>query len=205
MEPFLAFALGFGCLQAFTYLWVERRNRDAWVHDIDHARTEADLASGFRGDVHHRTQTYRGPCPDPRAPLPIRAIGLWSIGMGQMVVPGAFAAAVGVFFYGAGLLGIPGCVLAGRIWSLGPALLRAERTAPARARAVARFAYRLNACVVLVAVMLLAEPSLLGLGLFTLGYAVVSLLHASALEYAADVIEALWRRRGYSSGANSPQ
>ena len=205
MEPFLAFALGFGLLQASTYLWVERRHRDAWLHDVDYVRTEADLGSGFRGDTMGRAHAYRGPCPDPRAPLAVRAIALWSIGMGQMLVPGVCAAAMGLAFYGVGLLGIPGCILAKRIWTLGPALLRAERTAPTRARSVASFAYGLNVIVILVAVALMAEPSLLGLGLFTLGYAVVSLLHASALEFAADVIDNLWLDRGYSSGVNSPQ
>ncbi len=199
MEPFAAFALGFGLLQALTYLWCERRHRGAWVHDVTYARVEADLESGFRGDGSAAPQTYVGPERNPRAPLHVRAVALWSIGMGQMVVPGGFLALFGVVFYGMGLLGVPGVLLAGRIWLLGPALLRADPRAVERARATAVFAYWLNTVVLLAAaLMMMTDSDFIGLGAFTGAYSLVSFAHGYALERAANTLERHWVRRGYA-------
>lgn len=197
MEGFVAFALGFALLQAATYLWHERRNRQAWVHDVPYARAEPDLDSGFRGDSHLHEQAYVGPAQHPRAPLSIRATAMWSLGMGQMLIPGGAVALFGAMIYGIGLVGIPGCILAGRIWAIGPALLRAEPRAIARARSTARFARILNAVVLAVVACLLAIPDAEGLALGTAIYAGISLAHAAALDRAADRVEQLWVERGY--------
>lgn len=195
MEGFVAFALGFAVLQAVTYIVSERRHRGAWVRDVTYVEAEAAPGASFRGnDAAH---TYIGPELRPRAPLHIRAIALWSIGMGQMLIPGGLVAAGGAFIYGIGLVGIPGCFLAARIWALGPALLRAEPGVVHRARDAARFAFVLNAIVLAVAVLLGLDSELWGLGVFTGGYALVSVAHGIALQRAADTIEALWVERGY--------
>lgn len=203
MEGFVAFALGFALLQATTYLWHERRHRRAWVRDVPYARSEADLGSGFRGDSTHQEQTYLGPQRDPRAPLGVRVAALWSIGMGQMLIPGGAVALFGSMFYGVGLLGIPGCILAARIWAVGPALLRAEPRAVERARSAARFARTLNVFVLLAAALLLFEPEFAMLAAGTALYAGISVAHAQALDAAANRIEQLWMQRGYAP-ANLP-
>lgn len=199
MEGFVAFALGFALLQATTYLWHERRHRRAWVHDVPYARSEADLDSGFRGDGTQQDQAYVGPQRDPRAPLSVRAVALWSIGMGQMLIPGGAVALLGCMFYGVGLLGVPGCILAARIWAVGPALLRAEPRAIERARSAARFARTLNVFVLLGAALLLFEPDFAMLAAGTALYAGISVAHAQALDAAANRIEQLWIRRGYAA------
>ncbi len=197
MEGFVAFALGFALLQAATYLWHERRNRKAWVRDVPYARAEADLASGFRGDGPLHEQQYIGPQRHPRAPWSVRATALWSIGMGQMLVPGGAMALLGSMFYGVGLVGMPGCILAARVWAIGPALLRAEPDAPRRARATARSARVLNTVVLFVAGVLFLVPDTVGLAAGTTVYVAVSFAHARALERAADRLEQLWVARGY--------
>lgn len=201
MEGFVAFALGFALLQASTYLWHERRHRGAWVRDVAYARNESDLETGFRGDGGRREQTYVGPQQHPRAPLSVRATALWSIGMGQMLIPGGAVALFGAMIYGIGLIGIPGCTLAAQIWAVGPALLRAEPGAIERARSAARFARRLNAVVLIGVAVLLTMPDALGLALGTAAYAGISIAHARALEHAADLVEQLWLGRGYAADA----
>lgn len=198
MEGFVAFAVGFALLQATTYVWTERTHRQAWVRDVPYARAEPDLGSGFRGDGLHHSQAYIGPQRKPRAPLSVRAVALWSIGMGQMLVPGGAAALFGSMFYGLGLVGIPGCILAARIWAIGPALLRADPGAVQRARSIARFARVLNAVVLAVAFVLIASSDLAVLGVGIAAYAVVSLAHAHALDRAALQVEQLWVARGYA-------
>lgn len=200
MEGFVAFPLGFALLQASTYLWHERRHRKAWVRDVPYVRTETDLETGYRGRAHDRTQTYVGPVQHPRAPLSIRVTALWSIGMGQMLIPGGAVALFGTIIYGIGLVGVPGCILAAQIWAVGPALLRAEPGAVGRARAAARFARILNALVLVAVAVALTIPDALGVAVGTAVYAAISLAHARALEHAADRIEELWRSRGYAAG-----
>ncbi|MGH1348503.1 MAG: hypothetical protein ACRBN8_43555 [Nannocystales bacterium] len=198
MEGFIAFAIGFGLLQAATYLWNERSHRQAWVHDVPYARSEPDLESGFRGDGRVQDQTYVGPLQHPRAPWGVRATALWSIGMGQMLIPGGAMALVGCMFYGVGLVGIPGCILAARIWAVGPALLRAEPGSVHRARSAARFARVLNTIILVVVAAVLTVPEFMILALGTALYAGISFAHARALDRAADRVEALWVKRGYS-------
>lgn len=198
MEGFVAFALGFALLQASTYLWHERRNRHAWVRDVPYARIEADLASGFRGDSTHQDQAYVGPQRHPRAPWSLRATAMWSIGMGQMLIPGGALAVFGSMIYGIGLVGIPGCILATRIWAVGPALLRAEPSAVERARAAARFARVLNTVVLLAAGVLFLVPDAVWMAAGTTLYVAVSFAHAQALDEAATRIEQLWVARGYA-------
>ena len=199
MEGFVAFALGFALLQATTYLWHERRHRRAWVRDVAYARTEADLDNGFRGDGTRADQAYVGRQRHPRAPLGVRAAALWSVGMGQMLIPGGAMALFGSMIYGVGLIGVPGCILAARIWAVGPALLRAEPSAVRRARSAARFARTLNVFVLLGAALLLFEPDFAMLAAGAALYAGVSLAHAQALDRAANSIEQLWVGRGYAA------
>lgn len=196
MEGFFAFALGFAVLQAATYIACERRSRDAWVRDVAYVQAEAVPGASFRG-ADATAHAYVGPERHPRAPVHIRGIALWSIGMGQMLIPGGLAAAGGTMFYGIGLVGIPGCILAARIWALGPALLRAEPSAVHRARDTARFAFLLNAIVLVVAVLFGLDPDAWGGGVLIGGYGFVSIAHGIALLRAADTVEALWVERGY--------
>lgn len=198
MEAFVAFALVFATVQAATYIVCERGNRSAWVRDVAYVHAEAAPGASFRG-TEPAAHAYVGPQLRPRAPLHVRAVALWSIGMGQMLIPGALAAAGGTIMYGIGLVGIPGCMLAARIWGLGPALLRAEPTAVQRARETARFAILLNAVVLVVAVLVGLDPQAWGLGVFIGAYGLVSVAHAIALRRVADTVEALWVARGYDA------
>lgn len=196
MEGFIAFALGFAVLQAVTYVVNERRHRGAWVREVAYVHAEAVPGASFRG-ADAADRAYVGPELRPRAPLHVRAVALWSIGMGQMLIPGGLAAVGGAMMYGIGLVGIPGCILAARIWALGPALLRAEPGVVQRARDTARFAFILNAIVLAVAAAFGLDGDLWGLGVFLAGYGLVSVAHGIAMRRAADTIEALWVERGY--------
>ncbi len=200
MEGFALFVFAFAFANAATYLLCERRNRAQWAREVTYTHGERDPGAGYRGDGPQRLdRAYRGPSLDPRAPLGVRAVAMWSIGLGQMLVPGAIYALVGLYFYGVGALGIPGCLLAGRIWAIGPALLRADPRAVDQTRSIARFAVKLNVLVVAVALGLLFTQDMAGLGVFTLVYAGVSLAHAKALRWAGDQLEALWCERGYAA------
>ncbi len=198
MEGFALFALLFALANAITYVVAERRNRSQWVRDVAYTQSEQDVQVGYRADGSHSVESaYRGPCIRPRAPLGVRAVAMWSIGLGQMTVPGALAALFGLAFYGAGALGIPGCILAARIWSIGHALLRADPRAVERSRSIAHAAVVLNVVVLAVSALMLFSDDLLGLGVFMTAYAFVSLAHAAALWWAGGRVEALWCERGY--------
>jgi len=182
MLALLSFAALFAVGQAATYLVLERGHRNAWAHEVRFVpppRTEAP----FRGTGVEAP--YWGVCPNARAPWGIRAVALWSIGMGQMFVPGLAAACFGLMFWGVGLLGIPGCVLAMKIWRLGPRLLRAELGAVAEAVRVARFAELLNVLVLVSAAAMILSAEMVALGVFTAGYALLSLTHALALRWVS--------------------
>ncbi|MEM6292870.1 MAG: hypothetical protein AAGA54_16465 [Myxococcota bacterium] len=198
MEGFLLFAGFFAVLNAVTYVVCERRNRAQWSRDIIWRADDPGVHPTYRGGDVEGAAPYVGPEPNPRAPASVRGIAMWSIGMGQMLIPGAAAACFGVIIYGLGLVGIPGCILAARIWALGPALLRADPRAVEKSKSIARFAEVLNGVVLAVALVMLFEGGdLVPLALFTMAYACVSLAHAFAIRRAGEKVAALWATRGY--------
>ncbi len=198
MEGLLLFAGCFAVLNAVTYVICERRGRSQWSRDVVWRADDPGVHPSYRGGDVEGGAPYVGLEPNPRAPRSVRAIAMWSIGMGQMLIPGAAAACGGVMFYGLGLIGIPGCILAARIWGLGPALLRADPRAVDKSRRIARFAEVLNGVVLTVALVMLLEGSdLVPLAVFTMAYAVVSLAHAVAIRRAGERVAALWAARGY--------
>lgn len=195
----LAFPPGFALLNAITYIVAERRGRSQWVRDVPRIREHNVHGGAFRrGD--EGPQVYIGPEENPRAPWAVRAIAMWSIGMGQMFVPGFLLSMVGLLFNLSGVVAVPGLVLALMIWRLSPELLQAAPWAPSRARTAATYAFVLNA-IVLFAVPLLhaTMPDLWPIWVGTSVYAVVSIAHGFALRHAADLIEERWSERGDSS------
>lgn len=195
------FALVFGSLNAVTYILAERSSRTQWVRDVVTHQPASAQDDAFRAADDHGAE-YVGPQSNPRAPKDLRMIAMWSIGMGQMFVPGLLAGLFGLIVWGLGLVSIPGLILAMRIWRVGPALLRAEPTSVKRARSAARFAETLNVIIlVLMVVGLLAMPDVGFVWLGTAIYAMISLAHAQGLRHAASTVEALWVERGYDINA----
>lgn len=171
-----------------TYTISERRNRSRWFRF--ERRAVDDPAVPYRRPA-GATPT-RDVIADRRAPRAIRRTALWSIYMGQMAVPGGLLGLFGVFFgAGLGLLSIPGMILAVRIWRLGYALLRREPKAEQEARALKRFAIRLNLVAVALALALLPMfgwDEVAPLSVVLLVYAAVSFAHAAALGHCATLL-----------------
>lgn len=136
-------------------------------------------------------------------PMSVRvaAIGAW--GLGQMFLPGLALGLFGLIIM-IGVVSIPGLILAWKLFFLGKPLLHSERGTPERARSAAVFARVLNVLVILVtlgiwigsAVNVSYRPVIESLkqtsviALPTLLYAMISMVHASFLDRAADAVEA---------------
>ena len=184
---FAAFVAMFVLAAVTTYGGVERHYRSQWIR---YEHVDVDETTGvvpFRRD--DGPATYLAPVPESRAPFQVRAVGLWSIAMGQMAIPGGLLAAFGTLFFGMGLLGIPGVILAARIWRDGIRLLEADPRVVDSAKKTADFAFILNACVVgltMTLVIVDGGTEMLPLALLTLLYAGVSFAHAAMLRIAAD-------------------
>lgn len=192
-----AMLLGFIGLAGGTYVVVERRHRNNWVREMEYPVLEG--ASGYR-DEERVARSYRGPVPNPRAPLVVRATALWSIACGQAVVPLTLFSFIVALFIGIGVVGIPGCILLAKMWSLGPALLRAEPGAIHRARSTAWFAVNLSVIRVVV-VAFIFPTGIDAIEWALVGYSIASFVYAYGLFRVATSIEELWVARGHSIDA----
>lgn len=160
----------------------------------------------FRGFVRRGSSAYRAAevavWQAGKAPLAVRAAAITSFVLGQMVVPGALLALVGLLVLLASLSRDPepilvvlmlsaptGLYVAGALLSAGSAMLRREANASAQARRAARWALGHNVAL------------LVGLGACALGhlheallgpavYALVSIAHALLLLHAARALDA---------------
>lgn len=175
-----------------TYTICERRHRARWTRFEQ--RPDPHETSPFRDEA--------GPPPtrtvmvQQRAPKLIRTTALWSIYMGQMAVPGGMLGLFGLVFGGLGLIGVPGMILAVRIWRLGYAMLRRDHDAEHEARALHRFAVRLNAILIAFAcVLALLDDAFVGVLVVQVIYGAVSLAHAHAMKECAEVLAEDRRRR----------
>lgn len=176
-----------------TYTTAERRGRPAWR--LQTHTTVPSPGGPFRVDAGPAVTELR--VVAERAPPKVRMTALASIYLGQMAIPGALLGMFGVLFGGLGLVSIPGLILAVRIWTLGFKLLRRDPSAAAEARALRRFAIRLNvvACGIAVALPLLLDPDAILLTVVLLGYGAISFIHANAMGDCAELLEADARRR----------
>ncbi len=118
------------------YLACEQGGRERWRQVV-----AGQVASG-------PAAPFREPSWVPefhrQAPRAIRIAAYSCLFLGQMFVPGLIAAAVGVFAYGIGLVGIPGLIVAARLFGVGMDLLDHRVGTAERARRAARLAKQLN-------------------------------------------------------------
>lgn len=129
-----------------------------------------------------------------RAPTVVRMAAASSFVLGSMFVPGLVWALFGLLAAGAGLLGIPGLVVAARLWGAGHALLAGLREGAVSAARAARFSLWFNVFLVLATSATLAlagEEEARYLAVFTLAYATLSIAQALLVLRAAYVVAAL--------------
>jgi len=121
---------------ALMYMACEQGGRDRWRQVV-----AGEVASG-------PTAPFREPTLVPefhrRAPHSIRLVAFSSLFLGQMFVPGLIMAAIGVFAYGVGLIGIPGLIVAARLFGVGMDLLDHRAGTVQRARRAVRLSKQLN-------------------------------------------------------------
>jgi hypothetical protein len=152
------------------------------------------------------------------APMVVRVAAFSSFFLGQMVVPGALAALVGLIvlfgmfangkmepvLFVSILSGPTGVIVAGYLLSAGSALLKRDEAAAARARGAAAWALWHNG--ILMALMLVAlaaggvesDGGLVALAALTLIYGGISIAQAYLLRKAAAALES------YSASAEEP-
>jgi hypothetical protein len=178
-----------------------------YVIGLDRGRGAWGLV--FRGFVQRGSSAYRAAevpvWKEGRAPLAVHAAAVSSFILGQMIVPGALCALVGLLML-AEMLGRPwrdvepllivlilsaptGLYVAGSLLSTGGAMLRREADASTQARRAARWAIGHN-------VALLFAIGACALGYFDaaylgpVAYALVSIAHALLLLRAARALDA---------------
>ena len=118
------------------YMACEQGGRERWRQVVS-----GHVASGPAAPFREPTlvpEHYR------QAPRAIRLAAYSCLFLGQMFVPGLIAAAIGVFAYGAGLVGIPGLIVAARLFGVGMDLLDHRAGTVERARRATRLAKQLN-------------------------------------------------------------
>jgi hypothetical protein len=173
------FALPF-VVPGAAYLFVSRQAHLVWPAVVAYAPLEIESAGPYRGPA-MPLQVPREVRPGG-PPWVVRAAAFTSYFLGQMFAPGLLFGLCGVYYFGLGLTSIPGLCLAWKLFGLGTALLNREPGAADRADSAARFAYLLNA-VVLVAGIVISLTS--SFGLFLIAYAIISLAHGALLQEAA--------------------
>lgn len=162
------------------YLAVSRQACRVWPSVVTYEPLEIETAG-----------PYRGPAMPILAPREVRSGGppwvvcaaaFTSYFLGQMFVPGLLFGLIGIYFFGLGLIATPGLYLAWKIFGLGTALLNREPGAADRADRAARFAFILNAVVLVVGFIFALDSSF---GFFLIGYAAISIAHGVLLRGAA--------------------
>jgi hypothetical protein len=162
------------------YLAVSRQACRVWPSVVTYEPLEVETAGPYRGPAMPilvpREVRTGGP------PWVVRAAAFASYFLGQMFVPGLLFGLIGIYFFGLGLISLPGLYLAWKIFGLGTALLNRDPGAADRADRAARFAFILNAVVLVVGFVFALNSSF---GFFLIGYAVVSIGHGALLRGAA--------------------
>ncbi|HQY64382.1 MAG: hypothetical protein IPF92_18945 [Myxococcales bacterium] len=122
-----------------------------------------------------------------RAPGVVRLAALSCFVMGSMFLPGLAWALLGLVAMGAGLLSIPGLVLAAWLWLSGSKLLRCDPVGAVSAARAAAVSFYFNVLLVLASATALALDSreLGPLALFVGAYALLSIGQAILLAVAA--------------------
>ena len=180
------------------YAMLEQRARGLW------RRTELQPVVPPDGYRENQLPTFRELTVRDQAPPVVRLAAASAQLFGITFVPGLLFALVGLMFYGVGLLGIPGLIVAFSQFPVASALLRRTPDAAVRTRKLARLSTVLNMVILLgggaVLVPLVAGecisgtrpsavmdlvPTLLPL----LGWACLSLAQAALLRAAADAVE----------------
>ena len=124
-------------LAPIAYVRAERARRPAWEEmplparllDASIYRTGAPVVAGYVG----------------RAPRLVRLAAASCYVFGAMFVPGAALALIGIFAAGLGVLGLPGLVVAAKLWGAGGRLLGGTRRGAAEAATSAKIALWFNA------------------------------------------------------------
>jgi hypothetical protein len=126
-----------------------------------------------------------------RAPVLVRAAAASSIVFGAMFLPGLAWGLFGLIAAGAGLLSIPGLVIAACLWNAGHALLQGTKESAILAARVATAAFYFNVLLVVgalsVAVITQESPAV-ALSAFVGGYALLSIGQAVVLGKAASLL-----------------
>ncbi len=187
------FVVYFVIAPALVFQQQERLHRLRWCRRERVLKQQHAPGGSFRGDgpagrLDGFVVERRG------APGSVKAVVVASIVLGHMFIPGLLAGLCGLPIYGVGLLSIPGLILSARIYHNAFGLLRCERVAARAARGLRRFAYTLNALVLLL-MGLLATSWMNPMIVFTSVYAVISLIHGYGLGIAADAIDAAHESR----------
>src|SRR5262249_50570300 len=151
------------------YALVERRWRWRW-REVETGRIPA-----LAGSPLYR-ESPSVPVFLDRAPAAVRAMAFSCLLLGQMFVPGLALGMVGLLVAGAGVVAIPGLMVAWRLYSAGLHLLRrTPRHAYWQARSAASSALWLNGIIFAITVLIagLARPQTSAFGapaLFVNGY-----------------------------------
>lgn len=126
-----------------------------------------------------------------RAPALVRFAAASCFVFGSMFLPGLAWALVGLVAAGAGLLGIPGLIIAGWLWSAGRGLLRGTKEGAVSAARAATVSAYFNVFLVLggISVTILApDEGFRVLAAFTSFYACLSLAQAIVVAKAAHLV-----------------
>ncbi len=170
----------------FFYWRAERATRGLWQERPLPGRVLENAAYRSGGEV--VTGHYE------RAPTSVRIAAASSIVFGSMFVPGLAWALVGLVMMGAGLLGIPGLIVAACLWSSGHKLLRGDQEGAISSARAATGALYLNVFLVIGAGLVAAladSRDVLPLAAFVGGYALLSIGQALVVAKAARTVAAL--------------
>lgn len=187
----------FFVVPVIAYLTTVRSAHWAWPSAVTYVPAALPEVGPYRGPA----RPLLVPRASPKAggaPRVVRAAAFASYFLGQMFLPGLLCVVYGLLYYGLGLVGIPGLILAFRVFVLGTHLLRREPGVVERAERAAYFAFVLNALVVAVGLGFVGvcgangyETQGVSFGVFLIVYALVSIGHGVLLKQAAVAMRAM--------------
>ena len=168
------------------YLRTEERTRRSW-QQIPLPKTVLE-GTAYRSGGEVVTGHFE------RAPAVVRAAAASSILFGAMFVPGLAWGLFGLVVMGAGLLSIPGLIIAASLWTSGHKLLRGDQEGAISSARAATGALYLNVFLVLAAglvALLTPNRDALPLAAFVGAYALLSIGQALLVAKAARTVAAL--------------
>lgn len=179
---FGAFALAHAAPLAGVVVYVreEAKSREVWQAFPQVAEVLERSAYRSGGAVH--TSHLE------RAPGVVRLAAATCFMMGAMFLPGLAWGLFGLIAMGAGILSIPGLIIAAWLWLVGFKLLRADPTGAVSAARAAAVSFYFNVLLILGAVLVVAltrEEAVVPLAAFVGSYAVLSILQAGLMAVAA--------------------